>query len=446
MKLNTKAVSNARTHEGAPASHTNAEQQLRRSVMACLLWESQFYEDGVTIADRIAALVPMVAPSGVAAIAVEARSQMNLRHVPLLLVREMARHPIHRALVADTLPKIIQRADELSEFLALYWKDGKTPIAKSVKLGLGEAFNKFDEYSLAKYNRDDKIRIKDVLFMVRPKPKDAEQALLFKKLADDELATPDTWEVALSANDGLTKREKWERLLRENKLAALALLRNLRNFKDEGVDEALVLNSLHRANVKRVLPFRFIAAARHAPQWEPQLEAKMFESISGKLTGKTALLIDVSGSMDAALSEKSDMTRLDAACGVAMISREMCEQVSVFTFSNELCFLAPRRGFALRDVIVHSQSHSGTKLGSAVSLLNSRESYDRLIVVTDEQSADSVPGPKSASNGYIINVASYKNGVGYEQWTKIDGWSEAVIKYIAATEGATVVLNDAAEE
>lgn len=54
--------------------------------------------------------------------------------------------------------------------------------------------------------------------------------------------------------------------------------------------------------------------------------------------------------------------------------------------------------------------------------------YDRLIVITDEQAADSVPAP--TATGYVINVASYKNGVGYGKWMHIDGWSEAVIDYI----------------
>src|SRR5215470_9448658 len=89
-----------RTHEGGLARHLNAEQQLRRSLLACLLWESQFYEDGVEIAGRIHELVPKVAAEKVAALAVEAREQMKLRHAPLLLVREMARHGSHRALVA----------------------------------------------------------------------------------------------------------------------------------------------------------------------------------------------------------------------------------------------------------------------------------------------------------------------------------------------------------
>ena len=102
MKLG-HAASGLRTHEGAPARHLTPELHLRRSVSACLLWEDQFYEDGVAIAGRIAELVPQVEAEKVAALAVEAREQMKLRHVPLLLVREMARHQTHRALVAENL-------------------------------------------------------------------------------------------------------------------------------------------------------------------------------------------------------------------------------------------------------------------------------------------------------------------------------------------------------
>lgn len=433
MRLNIKSTK-IHTHEGAPAKHINAEQQLRRSVMACLLWEDQFYESGESIADRIGAFVPQVQPAKVAQMAMEARGEMNLRHVPLLLVREMARHASHRAHVADTLTAVIQRADELAEFLAMYWKDGKQPLAKQVKLGLSNAFNKFHEYDFAKYNRDNAIKLRDVMFLVHPKPANTEQEALFKRLADDELVTPDTWEVALSASDDVSKRDKWERLLSENKLGALALLRNLRNFQQEGVDEQFVLSALQRSNVKRVLPFRFIAAARYAPQWEPQLEAKLFESINGEFAGKTAFLVDVSGSMTWKLSDKSDMNRIDAACGVAMVGREMCSNVAVYTFSNALVQVSARRGFALRDAIVHSQPHGGTQLGAAVRALNDNEIYDRLIVITDEQSHDAVPDPKG--KGYMINVASYQNGVGYGAWTHIDGWSDAVMRYIVELEAA----------
>ena len=423
-----------RTHEGAPARHLTAEQQLRRSVLACLLWESQFYEDGVEIAGRMRELAPRVAAEKVAALAVEAREQMKLRHAPLLLVREMARHASHRALVAPTLARVIQRADELAEFVAIYWKDGRVPLSAQVKKGLAAAFTKFDGYQLAKYNRPGPIKLRDVLFLCHAKPRDLSQEVLWRELVEDRLTPPDTWEVALSA--GGDKRAAWERLLREHKLGALALLRNLRNMKEAGADEALVRAALAEMKTDRVLPFRFLAAARHAPQWEPELERAMFSSVGAqpRLVGKTVLLVDVSGSMEAPLSHRSEMKRTDAAYGLAVLLREIAEQSAIYSFSDKCKQVPPRRGFALRDALDHSMPHGGTMLGAALEEIEKSEKYDRLIVITDEQSHDRVPAPQG--RGYMINVASYRNGVGYGKWMHIDGWSEAVVEYIRMLETA----------
>jgi len=142
--------------------------------------------------------------------------------------------------------------------------------------------------------------------------------------------------------------------------------------------------------------------------------------------------VDVSGSMTAPLSRRSEMQRTDAAYGLAVLLREIAEKVGVYTFSDELVEIPARRGFALRDAIDKSQPHSSTRLGKAVEPLNRKENYDRLIVITDEQAHDTVPSP--SGKGYVINVANYKNGVGYGKWMHIDGWSESVIEYIRAME------------
>ena len=357
---------------------------------------------------------------------------MKLRHASLLLVREMARQKTHRAPVSETLARVIQRADELAEFVAIYWKDGRVPLSGQVKKGLAAAFPKFDEYQLAKYDRGGPIKLRDVLFLCHAKPRDEDQAAVWKRLIWGRLTTPDTWEVALSS--GANKGEAWERLLREQKLGALALLRNLRNMRETGVDESLVLNALREMSTARVLPFRFLAAARYAPQWEEALEQAMLKSVSvsEKLSGRTIVLVDVSGSMTAPLSRRSEMQRTDAAYGLAVLLREIGGKVAVFSFSDNLVEVPARRGFALRDAIDVSQRHNGTYLGKAVEELNRKEKYDRLIVITDEQAHDTVPAPNG--KGYVINVASYKNGVGYGKWTHIDGWSESVIEYIRALE------------
>lgn len=427
------------TAQGAPAARIGPEQELRRTVAACMLWEDGVYESGQSVADRIKALVPKCRPEFVAACAFEARTKMKLRHVPLLLVAIMAGTVPHSGLVAKLLPDVIQRADELAEFVAIYANvNGVSPgavkkkLSAQVKRGLATTFQKFDEYALAKYNRDGAVKLRDVLFLCHAKPRDAAQDALWKRLIAGELVTPDTWEVELSA--GADKRATFERLMMEGKLGALAYLRNLRNMRESGVSLDLVKGYADVVDIKRVLPFRFIAAARAVPAWENILEPMMLRACEGreKLPGKTVVMLDVSGSMDSAISGKSDLLRIDAACGVAVLLRELCEDVEIITFSNQVVQVAPRRGFALRDAILTSQPHGGTYMGKAVGAVNDNRNYDRLIVLTDEQSADAVPPPKG--KGYVINVASNKNGVGYGKWLHVDGWSEAVIDYIQESE------------
>lgn len=432
MKTNTIPRFTETTHEGAPAKRINAELQLRRSVLACMLWENTFYEDGQSIAERIQSLIAQVDPAKVSALAIEAREKMKLRHVPLWIVREMSRLPKHKAFVSDTLTNVIQRADELAEFVSLYWLDKRQPLSAQVKKGLAQAFQKFNAYQLAKYDREGAVKLRDVLFLCHAKPKDKEQEVIWKQLVDGTLPIPNTWENRLSA--GEDKKAVWEAMLKENELGALALLRNLRNMASVNVDENIIFTALEKMKVERVLPFRFISAAKYAPQWESHLEKAMLKCLEGrsKLEGKTILLIDVSGSMDAAISSKSDLMRFDAANGLAILARELCESVAVYSFSSNLVRVPDRRGFALRDAISNSQSHSSTYLGQAVGTINEKETYDRLIVLTDEQSHDAVPNAKA--KGYLINVAADKNGIGYGAWTHIDGWSEAVFDYIGENE------------
>jgi 60 kDa SS-A/Ro ribonucleoprotein len=428
----------ALTYQGARGKRFAPEMELKRALMSCLLWEDQFYEDGVAIADRIKALVPRVEPKRVAALAIEAREVMKLRHAPLLVVREMARHEKHRVLVADTLARLIQRPDEMTELLAIYWADAlgpmqqrkRQPVSAQVKKGLARALTKFDAYQLAKYDRDGAVRIRDVLFLVHAKPKDAGQAKLWKQLVDGELASADTWEVSLSS--GKDKRETFERLMSEKKLGGLALLRNLRLMQKAQVPRKTIADAIEAMRTDRILPYRFITAARYAPDFEPELESVMLKSIKGyaRLAGRTRLLIDVSGSMFYPLSAQSEMTRAEAACGLAILAREVCDEVEIFTFSQDVKKVPPRRGFALRDAIINSQPHGSTFLGKAVAGID--RSGDRLIVFTDEQSHDQVPNP--TGRGYMVNVASYQHGVGYDSWTRVSGFSEAVVAWIAASE------------
>lgn len=421
------------THEGGPAARLTPSQELRRSVLTCLLWEQAFYEDGVEIADRILSLCERVSPEEIASLAVEARTRFNLRHVSLLLLKALIKHGSGR-LVSQAICDTVRRADELAELVALYWADGRKPLSNPMKRGLAQAFRKFSAYQLAKYaSRPGAVKLRDVLFLCHAKPETDEQAKTWQSLIDGTLAPPDTWEVALSAGDD--KKATFERLIREQKLGYLALLRNLRNMTEAGVETSLIKNAiLSRLGAEQVLPFRFVAAARAVPSLEPTLDIALLAAIHSlpQLSGETIVLVDVSGSMNVPLSSKSDLTRLDAAATLASILN--CESLRVFTFSNHVTEVSPRRGMAGVDAVAKSQPHSGTYLGDAVAKVQ-RHSHDRLIVVTDEQSSDAVPAP-CCERAYLINVAPHRNGVGYGGgWTHLDGFSESVVRWVAEIEG-----------
>lgn len=435
MRTNTKARAvKTYTHEGGRAAdHVSINNQLRRSVLACMLFEDQFYEDGKSIADRITELAAQVQPSQLSALAVEARSKQNLRHVPLLLATVLARTGAGiPGLVSGTLEAIIQRPDELSEFLALYWRKGRTPLSAQVKKGLAAAFVKFDAYQLAKYNRDNAIKLRDVLFLCHAKPKNEEQAAVWKQLIDGTLPSPDTWEVALSA--GKDKRTTFTRLLDEGALGYLALLRNLRNMQEAGVESAKINDAImaRKNGAHRVLPFRYVAAYRAAPAYARALNKALMDTVKElpRLPGHTIVLVDVSGSMAHKLSGKADLSRMDAAAALASIVPS--DNVRVFSFSYKTVEVAAHEGIPGISAIIGSQAHGGTHLAEAVAAVN-KLPHDRLIVITDEQAIVRPPDPV-AKHAYMINVASFKNGVGYGKWTHIDGFSENVLRWMAEFE------------
>lgn len=446
MRLNTALKSRETTHEGGRAwGHLSPDQALRRSVLSCLLWEDQFYEDGVGIAERIVENARKVKPDVLAALAVEAREAFNLRHAPLLLLVVLSETGRGDKLVADTVERVVKRPDEMGELLAILWRDGRKMVPAQMRKGLARAFAKFDEYQLAKYDRNGAIKLRDVLRLVRPKPETKDQSALYKRVKDRTLATPDTWEVSLSG--GADKKGTFERMLRDEKLGYMALLRNLRNMNEAGVDEGLVRDAiLARKGAKRILPFRYVAAARAAPRFEAYIDEALSAAISEMpvLPGKTIVLVDVSASMDAQLSQRSDLTRMDAAAALASIIHG---DLRVFSFSaggmvywgqkprhDILVEVPPRRGMAGIDAVIQSQEHGGTMLGQAVKDAN-QIPHDRLIVITDEQSHDPVPDP-AVNDAYMINVASYNKGVGYGKWRHIDGFSEAVLRFIHELEAS----------
>lgn len=368
-KYNTivKEESQVLNHEGAEAYKLSSEMELYTAVVTSSL-SDKFYETAEEQITRMSALISKCDHKFVAQLAVYARTEMNLRSIPLFLVVELAK--IHNGdnLVSRTIEKVVLRADEIMELLICYqWRnksgrnksEGRKKLARlshQVQAGLQCAFNRFDEYQFAKYNRDNlEVKLRDALFLVHPKAKDDAQQAIFDKIVNNSLETPYTWETELSA---LGQQEfetpeakqnaikaKWEELIGSGKLGYMALLRNLRNILNAEVDSDLIkdvaerLSNPHEVARSKQFPFRYLSAYRelrgnpngNTPIVMDALEDSIVASAQN-ITGfdkntRVLLACDVSGSMNYPISSKSSVKNYDIGIVLAMLLKNRCENV-----------------------------------------------------------------------------------------------------------------------
>jgi len=423
--------------------------------LAGLLWEDNFYVDGEIAAEQIAALVPQCDPDAVIDLAIECRVKQKLRHMPLFLLAKLVK--THRsARLSEAIATVCTRADMMTDLLALYEKSNGhiKPLAKTVQHGLAKAMTHFDEYQLAKYDRDTRIKLRDVLRLCHPRPANEAQEALWQRVRDRTLETPDTWEVGLSAaQNEAEKKAVWERLILADKLGALAFLRNLRNMRQAEVPADIIRRGFAQIKPGVLLPLNFVAAQRENPEFSREIEDLMLKCYdkSPKLPGKTLFVVDRSGSMRSTISSKSKFTRQDVANAMAMMAVNVCEDCHLIvtagddgarTHDSQL-LKYPKRGFGLLEDIKNASVGGGgifTRQVLEWAQVNTSGVFDRIIIFSDSQDCDHpdkrVPKP-FGQNNYIIDVSAHRNGINYKGvWTaEISGWSEHFLTYIAAMEG-----------
>ncbi len=370
MKFNNRASTTNQTinNEGAKAYKMSPEVELYTAVVTSSL-SNKFYESSEKRIQRIKLLMRRVSPEFIAKLAIYAREEMYLRSIPLVLTVELARIHSGDSLVKNTVARVVKRADEITELLAYYQlANSRTglkklnKISKQIQKGLSIAFNKFDEYQFAKYNRATEIKIKDALFLVHPKAKDEAQQELFNKIVAGTLETPYTWEVELS-NLGqavlLTKearslavKEKWEELIDSRKLGYMAMLRNLRNILHAAVSEQHIekvtafLSDEYQVQRSRQLPVRFLSAYREleilnlknkkyilsALETAVSISVKNIKGLDSDT--KVLLASDVSGSMYSPISPKSKVRNYDIGLLLSMLLHSQSENVVTGIFGD----------------------------------------------------------------------------------------------------------------
>lgn len=493
FNLSTNAAAETKNHMGATAYKMTPELELYTAVATCMVDDS-YYEKQVERLSRIRQLIAQCKPEFVAKLAVYARTEMNLRSIPVVLAVELAKIASGNNLVSKTINGVVQRADEIKEILAYYQVANKRTgtkklngLAKQVQKGLAMAFNKFDEYQFAKYNAAAEIKMKDALFLVHPKAKDDAQQLLFTKIAKDELETPYTWETVLSelgkqkfeteeAKKNAVK-EKWQELIDSKKLGYMALLRNLRNILECDVSKEHILAICEYLTNKtavsnsRQLPFRFLAAYRELKAIKSGYTSYVMKALEEALTlsiqnmsgfdiaTKVVIACDVSGSMQKPISAKSKILLYDIGLLLGMLLQSACDNVLAGMFGDTWKIVPlPSTGILANvDNFYNREGEVGYSTNGYLvikDLIEKKYVADKIMLFTDTQLWDSNTNNRftesslchqwkaykkiaPAAKLYVFDLAGYGNTplkLEQDNVHLIAGWSDKVFDVMDAIE------------
>jgi hypothetical protein len=491
MKFNilTKKANAVTNYEGAKAYKLSPELELYSAVVTAGL-NDKFYEKNDTRLARIQELMLKNDAEFIARLAIYTRNEMYMRSVPLVLAVELAKLNAGNSIVGQTVNGVVKRADEITELLAYYQLANKrtgikklNKISKQIQKGLSLAFNRFDEYQFSKYNRDTEIKLRDALFLMHPKAKDAAQQAVFNKIAANELAVPYTWETELSAlgqakyvtdkAKAVALKAKWEELIDSNKIGYMATLRNLRNIIDAKVSAAHVKkvcdylsNDVAVSNSKQ-LPFRFLAAYREVKVLQSEfasmiltaLEAAVIKSVKN-LKGfdentRIAIACDVSGSMQKPVSGKSKVLLYDIGLMLGMLMQSKCQRVVTGMFGDTWKVINMPNNGVLSNVDEYYKREGevgyATNGYKVIDDLTARSVImDKVMLFTDCQLWNSNAGSASFEKSwraykaiapsaklYLFDLAGY--GTTPINWNAndvclISGWSDKVFDVLEAIE------------
>ena len=472
----TSKTADAVTYEGGAGFSRDAQSELFLLAVTNMVSEDTFYEQADQRDERFERLIAAVAPQDPAwfmQFVKWLRQGANMRSASLVAALEGARalvnvgEPGGRQMVSSAL----WRADEPSEALGYWFGHYGRKMPKPIKRGIADAAVRlYDERSMLKYDTDKHaFRFGDVLDLTHPEAVGPVQSAVFKfaidrrhgrdvEIADvlsmtrrqrewfrnakadeikgqllNDLINEEilagaglTWEDVLSALGGkVDKGELWRMMIPN--MGYMALLRNLRNFDEHGVKDAVAQQVIARlqdpAQVakSRQLPLRFLSAYLNAPslRWAYPLEQALQHSLANvpALIGKTLIMIDTSSSMYDTLSGKSKLQRMDAATvfGLALAAR--AEDPIVVSFSNGSKVFDVRTGESVLKAYDRWKRlgyMQGGGTNTAFAIRQTLTDHDRVIILTDEQAAyDGASVDQSVPKStwlHTFNLAGYRTG------------------------------------
>ena len=459
-KFNTTNTIKTTNKSGHVAYGMADKEKLVTQVLTSFFNEKKFYGDNSAEMQETIKKVIEKDEEFVSKLAVFARRVFNMRSVSHVLVAYLAHEVNGKPLTKDVVKAVTLRGDDVTEIMACYLNLFGKPIPNSLKKGISDAMQGFDEYTLAKYKGNGKaVKMRDLLCLCRPTPKDETQSDLWKRLLNNELEIPYTWETELSAKGN--NAETWEELIDSGKVGYMAYLRNLRNIltaNPSNVDKVLeTIQNPERIRKSKQLPFRYLSAYKELENIGGSrvfdvLENAVEASIENmpKLSGTTVIAVDVSGSMTSVISEKSKVRCCEIALLLGSIANKICDNSIFYTFDTSLY----KQPLSSRNGILYTTLNTRVNGGGTYmelpfkAMIKENIKADRVIVLSDNEcNSDWYSKPvqsladeyrKSTGNDIWVHAIDLM-GYGTQQFhgkktNIIAGWSEKVFDFIKLAE------------
>ena len=472
-KFNQAQTIKTTNKSGYAAYAMSDKSRLVTQVLTSFFNENKFYGDNSAEMQETIKRVIDVNPEFVAKLSVFARREFNMRSVAHVLVAYLSHELKGKAYAKAAIKAVCLRGDDATEIMACYISIFGKPIPNSLRRGLKEVVEGFDEYTLAKYKGDGKsVKMRDLLCLCRPAPKSDAQSAAWKKLLEGTLEPPMTWEVELS-RDGNNK-ETWERLIASGKVGYMALLRNLRNIlKAEPNNLDIVLDRLAdpvAVKKSRQFPFRYLSAYKEVQEIADSrvfdtLESAVEASIENapKLDGTTVIAVDTSGSMGSPISSKSKVFCYEIGMMLGVLSSRICERSYFYTFDTKIRKEIVSSKSAILEKVSNSYCGGGTRMSLPFEkMIADGIKADRVIIISDNECNTGAYGLKKTVQ---VFADSYRQKTGNDIWVHaidlqgygtqqfcgaktniIAGWSEKVLDFIRLAEQGEGTLEKKIEQ
>lgn len=394
MRFNTNETPTKTVNLAGGEAYTESPELELVSILLTSFVQDQFYRSANKTMDRVAELIRSVDPMFAAKAALFARKEFHMRSITHVVAGELAGKVAGMKWAKEFVRQLVNRPDDMLE-IASYIKGKNYKFPHAYKKGFAKALSALDEYRLAKYRGEGKaINMYDLVNLCHPKATPALTALM-----KGTLEAADTWEAKLSqAGQADTEEEvkslkadAWESLLKENKLGYFALLRNLRNIKQQAPDcvklACAQLIDIERIKKSKVLPFRFLTAFEElAPLGDRTIINSLSIALEASLQnvphlpGKTLIAVDTSGSM------KDNGGRPLRIASIFAAALYKSNDAMLLQFSEDAQYMGMNpadSAVTLASIIESKAMGGGTNFHSIFS--RSTQPFDRVIILSDMQ-------------------------------------------------------------